>query len=91
MLLRVSNSKSGKNSEPIPDEGVKLFDEAIAVCQNPKQVLEFADKLFHSWLKPEQWHQFWHQLRLETQVKVLEALTLTLPLGELQVLKEAIA
>ncbi|MBD2099237.1 hypothetical protein H6F90_29675 [Trichocoleus sp. FACHB-591] len=87
-----SNSKSN-NSEvtPLPEGGAQLFDEAIAVCQSHEQVLQFTDKLFHEWIKPYQWHQFWQQLRTGTQTKVLEALFLTLPPGELKTLKEAIA
>ncbi|MBD2095934.1 bifunctional DNA primase/polymerase [Trichocoleus sp. FACHB-591] len=81
------NSKSNNSEAPPPTaEMAVVTDEAIAASSDYKQVLETIDEVFYEWLNPAQWGQFWQQLRADTQIRILEVLSLSLSPSEMRLL-----
>lgn len=79
VLLEFPNSRSSKDEPPEADELGAIADTAIARSETQIQVLEQVTNLFLKVLKPKQQKAFWQDLKIETQVRILEALLLTLP------------
>lgn len=79
VLLEFPNSRSSKDEPPELDDLSAIAETAIARSETQIQVLEQVTNLFLKVLKPKQQKAFWQDLKIETQVRILEALLLTLP------------
>jgi hypothetical protein len=85
-LLALSDSNSHKQAAAPPDPetaavlaSVSHVLTLVAASSTGVALLESVGEAFLTWLQPEQWSTVWHRLPLETQIRVLAALLLTLP------------
>ncbi|MCY7276557.1 MAG: hypothetical protein LH702_23195, partial [Phormidesmis sp. CAN_BIN44] len=93
-LLEAPYRESSKNPDPPPPlikslaEGI---DSAINQhCETADQVLQTINEAFFEWVEPDQRAQFWQSLKAQTQIRILEVLSLTLSPDQIREL-EAIA
>ena len=82
-LLETPYRVSSKNSDP-PPPLIKSVAEGIDAainqfCESPTQVAEIINEAFFEWVEPDQWSQVWQNLQTQTQIRILEVLSLTLP------------
>ncbi len=90
-LLETPYRESSKNSDPPPPLITSLaegIDSAINEhCETADQVLQTISEAFFEWVEPDQRAQFWQSLKAQTQIRILEVLSLTLPPDQIRELR----
>lgn len=87
-LLEDSNSKTSQTDDPDTDEIAALLapvlETAISACETSAQVLETVAETFYHWFEPIRWLDIWERLSSTIQTKIFTALTLTLPMAQIE-------
>lgn len=94
MLLDSSNSKTSQTSNSdavgVSVPLASVLEEAISRCENSTQVLETVTEIFYESIKPVGWLSIWQHLPGKTQIEILKALILTLPMSQIDFLEQAL-
>ncbi|MBD2082894.1 hypothetical protein [Leptolyngbya sp. FACHB-17] len=87
-LLEGSNSKTSQTDDSDTDDIAALLapvlETAISECETSAQVLETVAETFYHWVEPIQWLDVWACLSGTIQTKIFAALTLTLPVAQIE-------